>query len=94
LSSAAPPGVLFCILQTESLVALELMQKESAIICEFEVTKRQDSTKQERHRKVCLTKDYFIEMWIDHVVSIHRLDPTFFFSSKMMGCFCKNAEYC
>jgi hypothetical protein len=36
-----------------------------------------------------MTKDYFIEMWIDHVVSIHRLDPTFFFSSKMMDVFAR-----
>jgi DnaJ family protein C protein 13 len=64
-------------MMVENVAAYVRKTKESAIICEFEVTKRQDSTKQERHRKVCMTKDYFIEMWIDHVISIHRLDPTF-----------------
>ncbi|KAH9554372.1 hypothetical protein CY35_08G060500 [Sphagnum magellanicum] len=60
-------------MMVENVAAYVRKTKESAIICEFEVTKRQDSTKQERHRKVCMTKDYFIEMWIDHVVSIHSL---------------------
>ncbi len=71
------------ILHTYVLRAWGLMiwtQKESPIVCEFEVTKRQDSTKQERQRKVCMTKDYFFETWVDHVVSVHRLDKNTHFS--------------
>ncbi|CAM6026456.1 unnamed protein product [Sphagnum balticum] len=57
----------------ENVATYTKKMKESPIVCEFEVTKRQDSTKQERQRKVCMTKDYFFETWVDHVVSVHSL---------------------
>ncbi|KAH9562610.1 hypothetical protein CY35_05G081400 [Sphagnum magellanicum] len=57
----------------ENVATYPKKMKESPIVCEFEVTKRQDSTKQERQRKVCMTKDYFFETWVDHVVSVHSL---------------------
>ncbi|CAM6077021.1 unnamed protein product [Sphagnum tenellum] len=57
----------------ENVATYAKKMKESPIVCEFDVTKRQDSTKQERQRKVCMTKDYFFETWVDHVVSVHSL---------------------
>ncbi|XP_024368115.1 uncharacterized protein [Physcomitrium patens] len=47
--------------------------KNSSIIYKFEVKKRQELTKQERQRVLCITKDFFIEKWGDHVIGIHSL---------------------
>lgn len=49
------------------------LQKESPVLYQFEVMKRQDITKQERPRTVCMTKYHIIEKWADHVTGIHRL---------------------
>lgn len=48
------------------------LQKDSLILYEFEVEKRQEPMKQKRQRVICITYDYFIEKWADHVIGIHR----------------------
>lgn len=48
------------------------LQKESPVLYQFDVTKRQEATKQERQRILCITKDYFIEKWVDNVIGVHR----------------------
>lgn len=58
---------------TMSLTYIRIvLQKDSPILYKFEVKKRQESTKQERQRVVCITTDYLIEKWADHVIGIHR----------------------
>lgn len=49
------------------------LQKESPVLYQFEVMKRQDITKQERPRIVSMTKYHLIEKWADHVTGVHRL---------------------
>jgi hypothetical protein len=49
------------------------LQMDSLILYKFKVKKRQEPTKQERQGVVCITYDYFIEKWVDHVIALQRI---------------------
>lgn len=57
----------------ENVAAYLRKGKNSTILYKFEVKKRQGSSKQERQRIICITKEYLIEKWGDHVIGMHSL---------------------
>lgn len=58
----------------ENVAAYLRKGKESPVLYQFEVMKRQDITKQERPRIVSMTKYHLIEKWADHVTGVHSLN--------------------
>lgn len=79
---------------TTSLHICYHLQKDSPVLYKFEVKKRQESTKQERQRVLCITKEYLIEKWADHVIGIHRYQFFLWFLVVLVNLCFLQCAYC